>query len=386
MQPLSANSSNYTRRQALADLMRAENDNDQAVDNLTMIVDSLVPQESLKDATDGFIDVLREFSNNKTDEARAAYRQIDGRVKRGESRTEATKSYVSLMKAENNNEDASGNFSTVDRAVDKERDRTESTNNFNSILREVGTNNTEQARTAFRTVVQSLRPDESITAGTQTFNTLFNAENQFDDALSGYQLVDRSLQQGENRDEAAATYLNVLKDLSSRETSSVQEAYRKIDARVDRGEDRAMTTQAFLAGASAENQIQDALANFDTVSRAVDRGWSRDEATALFNDMLRTMTPNKTTEVTRHYTMILQSLKDKESFSEAVGTHDRLLSAENRFDDVESGYRLIDSVVTDEVSRPDATEYYLSLLNEYGSSGTGKAQEAFRKTHKLILG
>jgi hypothetical protein len=386
MKPLSANSTNYSHRQALADLMRAENNNDQAVDNLNMIVDSLAPEESLKDATDGFISVLREFGNSETDAARAAYHQIDGRVKRGEPRTGATRSYVSLMRAENNPDDASGNFSTVDRAVDKERGRIESTDSFNSILREVGYTNTREVRTAFSTVVDSLKPDESIAASTQTFNTIFKAENQFNDALSGYQLVDRSLHQGENRNEAAATYLSVLRDLSSGETSSVQEAYRKIDTRVHGGEDRARATQAFLAGVSAENQIKDALANFDTVSRAVDRGWSRDEATALFNKMLRSMSNNETTEVTRHYSMVLESLKDKESFSAAVGTHDRLLNAENQFRDVESGYRLIDSVVTNDVSRADATTYYISLLNEYGSGETSKVQDAFRKTHKLILG
>jgi tetratricopeptide (TPR) repeat protein len=500
MKPLQ-NSGGYTRRQALQDLIRAENKNDDAVDNLTLIVDSLQPDEPLRDATHGFIDLLQAFGNGDTPGARGAYGQIDDRVKGGENRNEATQSYLSLIRSENKIEDASGNFAEVDHAVDRNRGRTESTDGFNAILRKTGNGNTPDARNAFATVVESLRQNDAIGDSVATFNTLLDRENKYEDAveaylvvdeslgdqesrtdatgnfvnllntlgngnspgvqgayqdidarvkdggnrtaltesfidnakvvgrqnadgaresfgvvadsvregeqldsalevfetlvraenkledsIDGYQLIDSSLNEGESREAATSDYLEILSAVGSGNTPNALKTYTQIDGRVGRGESRHNATEAFLQGLSRENKFEDAVSNFDVISSAVDRGWSRDESTQHFHAMLSDFGSGNTPEATKHFKMVLNSLRKDEQLGDAVSLHSQILHAENKYEDSESGYRLVDSVVSEDVTREAATEYYLSLLSEYGSGDTPAAQEAFRKTHELILG
>lgn len=495
------NQSNYTRRQALQDLMKAENNNDDAVASLKIVVDSLQEGESLQDATGGFIKLLKRFGNGNTPQAQAAYQQVDRRVAIGENRDEGVQSYLELVNAENKNEDASGNFESVDRAVDRGRNRGESTDAFNNLLRGIGNGNTPEVRKHYGMVVDSLRetdsigttiqdlrsllsaenereqgvqgyraidgsllpqesrseatqdyltilnslgngntpdilksyaevdrhvqngadrtettasfvsnvrtvgrqnspiaiesfatvadsvsPEETLNSALSTFTDLVRSENKPEDGLSGYRLIDSSLQDGESRSVATDSFVSLVSAFGNGNTPNIHKAYDTVDQRVRRGEDRSVATENFLKNFRAENKPEDAFTNFEIISSAVDKGIERTEATQEFNNLLSAMGNGNTPNVGKHFRMVLDSLKKEEGLGDALSLHRAILNAENETDDVVSGYRLVNSVVSDKVSRADATEYYVSLLSEYGNGNTPAAQKAFRDTHELILG
>lgn len=380
------NSQNYTRRQALNDLMKVENRQDDAVDNLKMIVGSLGDEESLKEATDGFIGVLNQLGASETKAAQAAYRQVDRRVKKGENRRNGLDNFVAMVRAENKPEDAVGNFDSVSRAVDKGLERDNSTENFHQILKSVGANETGFARRAFETITKSLKSEEVLDNAVDDFGDLLRVENKIEDAISGYSLVDESLQSGESRESAIDSLENLISGFGANETNFAHSAYKKIHGRVAQGEDRELGTKTFLQLLSRENKLADAEGNFDSVSRAVDRGFSRSMATGEFNSLLSKVGANETRFARDEFGIVLNSLRENEQLSEALDLHSDIMSAENKLEDVSSGYRLVDTAVSDKVSRADATEYYVSLLGEYGASDTTGAQKAFRETHEIILG
>lgn len=377
---------NYTRREALKDLMKAENDKEQAVDNFKMITDSLMPEESLRDATQGFINILEAVGNRETDYSRDAYRQVDSRVKGGEGRAEGLASFEDMIHSENSKDDVPGNFSTVDKAVDKGFGRAESTEEFDGLLSQVGTRETKAARSGFSLVVENLREGEHLSEGLDEFRKIISAENSLDDVESGFQLIDNSLQRDESRSNGTQSYLNLMGTLGARETSTVQNAYRKVQERVLAGEDRSITTEAFISGIRAENQEDDYFANFDAVTRAVERGMDRTEVTEQFEDLLGRMGVRESEDVRDHFRVVLDSLKKDEELGNGLNSHRQILNAENDFDQVKSGYQLVDSVVNETITREAATEYYVSLLQEYGARDTDGAQKAFRETAELILG
>ncbi len=193
-----------------------------------------------------------------------------------------------LSAHENSDEDARGNLALVNSAVQQTRLPLHAlTRSFIQLQTAVGgSNQTQEARTAFGKVTSRARLDR-LDDLTHALVSLIRSENAPSDAYSALELIDQAARVGYDYPQAAASYQRILE--ASGGSNQTQEALKvaRLAYQVVQQWGLEEITQSAVQLIRAENSVDDAVGNFQLVLRVAQKYGNLESATYDFLSVLQ---------------------------------------------------------------------------------------------------
>jgi len=175
------------------------------------------------------LQVLKRAEGNSSD-AESALHMLKNSQRSYESLTEASQSYLALLRAEGSGStsDAMSDYQLIDRSLFPGENRATATQTFLDLLRAEGSSSTSDVQAEYQMIHNSLKPGEDRSYATRTYLSLLRAEGSgsTSDAMSDYRLIHSGLKPGQSRGEATQFFLDVLRSKGSSNTAGAQHEYR----------------------------------------------------------------------------------------------------------------------------------------------------------------
>ena len=220
----------YTRLDAMSDLERMENDNQQASDNYLLIM-SHVDQGiiDLRGAVTVFGQIMQaNGGSNSTDDTRGVFSYIMGEVSYQTSALELAMAYETMARLENDSQQALENLRLViNQAKMNQTNIVLSLEIFSQMLAASGANNTTTVRAVFSELIKTkmVRLDVAVA----DYGRLRVLENEDAHAMDNYKLVLQAARRsGSSYQEAMTSMEELSRRHGANQTDTVQRKFREI--------------------------------------------------------------------------------------------------------------------------------------------------------------
>jgi archaellum component FlaG (FlaF/FlaG flagellin family) len=327
----------------LIQIIKAENDVNQARQNYEIIDKYITPDNSRQELTEQFVIFLKQRGPDSTTETQNDFKMIGDTLKKGEKIKDAVDSFMALDKAENDRDQARQNYKLLDKFVSQDKPRTLLAEEFNRVLNAKGADSTAESQSAFEAVMKSLKSDEKLDKAVDIFAGLGHTASSTKELTASYNTIDASLKPGETREDVAKEFVKI---------------------------------------ANAENDPAQARQNHDIVTKYISKDNSRQELTEQLVRFLKQRGADSTTETQNDFKMIADTLKKGEKMEDAVDSFMALDKSENDRNQARDNYRLVNEYVSDSKPRTDLTEQFNKILNKLGNDETTKAREMFKQLNQ----
>ncbi len=293
--------------QEMTRYLKTENSADDALGNFRLVRDNLQPGETLKSAGDEFLAILKTMGSDSTEDARKLFTLIR-HTPAGEQREAEMKEIQKHIRAENGLEDALTNYRIVKDNLMPGETVSSAGDDLIAILKEMGSDNTEEARKTFNALRQT-SPGTERSENLVMLRNLINAsgksgvngmskvysqllrvpagpqrnkeageiarylkvENGADDALGNFLLVKNGLQAGETLKSAGDEFLSIFGRFGSSGTEDARKVFNYL-RKTPAGNERAAETTEMIRHLKAENGADDAIGNISLVKNSLDKG------------------------------------------------------------------------------------------------------------------
>jgi ribosomal protein S24E len=357
-------------------------------------------KESLKEATDAYMKLLATEGKYATEGVMRHYVTIGNSLQQGETRDAATGEFLRLYGSEEKAEDAETDFKAIRKNQKQQESLKEATDAFMKLLSAEGKYATTNIQRHHTMIGDSLQPGETRDAVTGEFLRLYGSEEKSEDAETDFITIRKNQKQGESLKEATDAFMKLLSAEGKYATPNIQRHHTMIGDSLRPGETRDAVTGEFLRLYGSEEKAEDAETDFITIRKNQKQGESLKEATDAFLKLLSFEGKYATPIIQKHHAMIGDSLRAGETRSSAGEQFLRLCRAEEKTEDAEGNYRLIDGFVSQRAldiknpahslfagksDRESLTTLFLNCLNEAGGKyATVKARQLFETKARVL--
>lgn len=331
--------------QEMARYLKTENSADDALGNFLLVRNNLQPGETLKSAGDDFLAILKTMSSNSTEDARKLFTLIR-HTPAGEQREAEMKEIQKHLKAENSREDALTNYKIVKDNLMPGETVSSAGDDLVAILKEMGDNNTEEAR--------------------KTFNLL------------------RQTPPGAERAENLAMLRDLIKASGQSGVNGMSKVYSQL-LRVPAGPQRNEEAGEIARYLKVENGADDALGNFLLVKNGLQAGETLKGTGDEFLEIFSKFGSSGTEEARSLFSYLRKTPagKEREAEKEELMRH---LKAENGVADTLGNIQLVKNSLDKGETLKQGTDDFLQIIGRFGSSGTEESRKIFTRLRKFPAG
>ncbi|MCD4785115.1 MAG: hypothetical protein K8T10_14970 [Candidatus Eremiobacteraeota bacterium] len=296
-------------------LILAEDSNKSDVSSdMKLIKDSVLPGETLEEATQEFIRILDLLGNDKTGQARVLYtelRKMTDKKKRAKEFEQIKLHY----KHEYSLVDAKCNYELVKNSVLPGETLEEATQEFIRILDLLGNDKTGQARVLY-TELRKMTDKKKRAKEFEQIKLHYKHEYSLVDAKCNYELVKNSVLPGETLEEATQEFIRILDLLGNDKTGQARVLYTELRKMTDKKKRTEERIQLFKH-IKAESNAMEALKNYKIVNQNKLEWETLGFATDEFIEILNQVGNDNTTKAQAKFIKRCEKLKSRRKAIEA---------------------------------------------------------------------
>jgi len=391
--------------EVLSVLIKAEDDESDAKNNLKCIKENKDQDTSLMTAANEFNEILRKVGRRESYQAREIYGILEKTTDEAQKQLEKEVLFT-LIDAEDDPGDAVNNFNYIKENKSEYKSLKAAAEEFNTILGKVGRKESYKARQIF---------GENSAVEKEVIPLLIAAENDAKQALENFSFIKEHIHKDHGLKDAVNEFNEILKKVGNNNTDEARQIFAELE-QAGNIEEIKEEKDIIYSHIDAENELKQGVENFKFIKENKNSGQTLKEASDDFLSILNNA-GDKCTDEVRIIFKEISSIENtgerkaarqdavdifssigqghgaegREIFREIRKTRDpeerqiekevacEQVRAENETSQGVANYKFIKENRKPGQSLKEASGVFLKILKEVGNNNTDKAREMFKK-------